>query len=156
MEVDLRRVRRQQQDRPGTPSDGRHLLHEPRMEPGWTVKLTTRASYDLCPHTATPDGVIQLDGVIRKFVGKDWIEVQIIWVAPGGWENVRYRSTPTLPQSVTMPLRDIDGLAGHPPTLWDGRSTETLKASVRGARKRHGLEQPAPPAWWSDIGDLDR
>lgn len=123
------------------------------MREGFTIKFTPQASYELEPKTATPTGVIQLDGVVDELSG-DWLKVRILWLTPSGWSSFKFRSTPVQQTSYTVPKRWIAGLAGHPPTVWDPRSTESLKASARAARKQHGLDQEPAAPWWSDIGDV--
>ena len=125
------------------------------MQEGFTIKFTPQASYELEPKTATPTGVIQLDGLVEK-VMDDWVKVRVIWLMPAGWENFKYRSTPCQSTSYTVPKRWVAGLAGHPPTVWDPRTTASLMASARGARKQHGVDQEPAKAWWSDIGGLDQ
>ena len=36
------------------------------MQEGFTIKFTPQASYELEPKTATPTGVIQLDGLVER------------------------------------------------------------------------------------------
>ena len=123
------------------------------MREGFTIKFTPQASYELEPKTATPTGVIELDGVVDELSG-DWLKVRILWLSASCRSSCKFRTIPVLHTSYRVPKRWIAGLAGHPPTVWDPRTTESLKASARATRKQHGLDpEPASP-WWSDIGDL--
>ncbi|KZR93110.1 hypothetical protein MITS9509_00987 [Synechococcus sp. MIT S9509] len=123
------------------------------LQEGWTVKLTCHASYDIEPKTATENGVIQLDGLVKKIDG-NLITVMIYWMQPSGWGNLKHRSTPVVATGYPLTRSQIDGLAGHPPTMWDQRTTESLKESVVRTQRQH-LKVTAPEsAWWTDIGEL--
>jgi len=150
--LDLRRIRRQSYDRPGTPSDYRHVqTAAPHgIDVGWTVRLTTAASYGLEPKTATGTGVIQLDGLVVA-LSPSVVQVRIFWVSPAGRAAIRYRSTPVVGTVHHLSWDDLEGPAGHPPTMWLATTTETLKASARQAASAHrGIEES--PTWWSEVG----
>lgn len=147
------RWRRTTDVHPGTPPDLRHMDQATRPEVGWTVKLTTKASYDIEPKTATPKGVIQLDGLVT-LIDDRRIQVVVFWVQPGGFKNFRHRPTPVVRVSYDLGWDAIAGLAGHPPTMWTAASTETLQESAKQTARQHRGQDPRPPEWWADLGDL--
>ena len=153
MNVDLHRVRRTTADHPNTPADHRHLLHQPQLEVGWTVRLTTAKSFALDPNTSTGSGVIQLDGMLAQVDHvRKTARLKIFWQMPTDLKFARFRGTPVVPVVYEVAFQDIEGLAGHPPTIWDARSTETLKDSARRAGKQHQQRQDEPSAHWSELG----
>ena len=153
MNVDLHRVRRTTADHPATPTDHRHLLHSPQLEAGWTVRLTTSKSFALDANTSTGAGVIQLDGVLVAVDhARKTARLKILWQMPTDLGHARFRRTPVVPVVYEVAFQDIEGLAGHPPTIWDARSTETLKDSARRAGKQHQQQKAEPSAHWSDLG----
>ena len=153
MTVDLHRVRRTTADHPNTPADHRHLLHSPQLEVGWTVRLTTAKSFALDANTSTGAGVIQLDGLLTKVDhARKTARLKIFWLMQTGLKQARFRRTPVVPVVYEVAFQDIEGLAGHPPTIWDARSTETLKDSARRAGKQHQQQKDEPSAHWSELG----
>lgn len=142
---------------PGTPPDLRHLEAGPRIDVGWTVTLTTQASYRLEPKTATAKGVIQLDGLVTA-IRPSGLSVAVFWVQPSGWsakQRLQHRSTPVVRVSYDLEWSDIDGPAGHPPTMWLAASTETLQDSAKQTARQHRNQAGDPPTWWSDLGGID-
>ena len=153
MTFGLHRVRRTTADHPRTPPDHRHLLHSPQLEAGWTVRLTTSKSFELDANTSTGSGVIQLDGLLTKVDhARKTAQLKILWQMPTGLKHARFRGTPVVPVIYEVTFQDIEGLAGHPPTIWDARSTETLKDSARHAGKQHQQRKDEPPTHWSELG----
>jgi hypothetical protein len=136
-----------------TPQGLRHLDIATRPEVGWTVKLTTKASYDIEPKTATPTGVIQLDGLVTSIDDRG-LKVAIFWVQPAGFGNLRHRATPVVQVSYDVNWDAIAGMAGHPPTMWLATSTETLQESAKQAARQHHGQTSRPPDWWAELGDL--
>jgi hypothetical protein len=147
------RWRRTTDVHPGTPPDLRHLDQANRPEVGWTVKLTTKASFAIEPKTATPTGVIQLDGLVTSIDDRG-LKVAIFWVQPAGFGNLRHRATPVVQVSYDLPWDAIAGLAGHPPTMWLAASTESLRESAKQAARQHYGQTSRPPDWWAELGDL--
>jgi hypothetical protein len=145
------RWRRQADPHPNTPADLRHLATARDLTPGWTVLLTCAASYRLVPQTATPTGAIQLDGYLDD-LDDHHASVRIWWLQPTALPHgAANRSTPAIATRYRLTPDDLAGLAGRPPTMWDGRTTETLKASARRAARAQ-RQQNEPPRWWSDLG----
>ncbi len=154
MDIDLRRVKRTAAAHPNAPLDERHMETPPAaLQKGWTVKLTPKASYEIEPKTATENGVIQLDGLILGVEGNIY-RVCIYWLQPSGWKNIKSRTTPVINTVYQFSRDQMDGLAGHPPTMWDQRSTESLKDSVKRTQRQHLKVNPSESAWWNNIGDL--
>lgn len=154
MNIDLRRVKRTAAAHPNAPVDQRHMEMPPSaLKKGWTVKLTPKASYEIEPKTATENGVIQLDGLILEVEGNSY-RVCIYWLQPNGWENIKSRTTPVINMVYQLSRDQMDGLAGHPPTMWDRRTTESLKESVKRTARQHLSAKTSQSSWWNDIGDL--
>lgn len=153
MNVDLHRVRRTTADHPNVPADHRHLLHSPQLEVGWTVRLTTTKSFALDPNTSSGTGVIQLDGLLTQVDhARKTVRLKIFWLMQTDLRHSRFRQTPVVSVIYDVAFDDIEGLAGHPPMIWDARSTETLKDSDRRAGKQHQQRQDEPSAHLSELG----
>ena len=155
MTVDLHRVRRTTASHPRTPPDHRHLLHAPQLEKGWTVRLTPTHSYALEKNTSTGSGVIQLDGVLVAVNhSQRRARIRIFWLMPTDLKHARFRSTPVTGVDYEIRFDDVDGLAGHPPTIWDPRTIETMKDSARRGARQHQQKEDRPPTHWSELGEL--